>query len=187
MPPCSQQLPTEQDIEEDIYISSTPPPGDLEDFVIAKDQSNSSPHLNSDSVLMRSEDEALDFSRGAREDIHEIPNINKRLHSMIGGPLDLTYPSVPPYSQLRFGGVELHRPLPNPQAVQKSAKFTRQVSSAILTGSPEMKKKEEQVMKRNLKKEKQDLKKKMKEEKQDLKKKIQEEKRELKKRSRRSD
>lgn len=100
----------------------------------------------------------LDFSMTS-SNFHksqEIPMKHyKRTHPMANYPLNLSTKSSSSrsvsHAQQRFGGLEVLRPIPNPLVFHNTPKSSRGMSSTIVTGSPELKRKEEMEIKKKLK------------------------------------
>ncbi|XP_055700012.1 carboxylic ester hydrolase-like [Phlebotomus papatasi] len=98
--------------------------------------------------------EALDLTSKTRPQIGQLL-LRKRIYPNSVYPLDLsTQSNCTPASTLRFGGLELIRPLQTPINNAKRTTKTRKMVSTIVTGSPEMRRKQELEKAKHLKEEK---------------------------------
>ncbi|GAB0086563.1 HTH CenpB-type DNA-binding domain [Sergentomyia squamirostris] len=148
-------------IENNIFM--TPPREVFESYMLEEPRSevfDIEPQQFQEEV---SEPQPLDLSSssscvGASETRHSqraVSAIRKELEIRIRKerPLDLSYKTSKircgrRCGQLRFGGIEIVRPLPKSMVVRQSNKGTRQMNSAILTSSPEFKKRVERQQKK---------------------------------------
>ncbi|XP_055714811.1 uncharacterized protein LOC129808928 [Phlebotomus papatasi] len=119
---------------------------------------SSNDSIDSPSILQSASNSSISLFPQAEEICHNMNPLKSReeLRSMSPGeantPLDLSMRSSSPCtsftSQLRFGGLEIIKPLPNPP-LRHSSKRT--MVSTIVTGSPELKRREEMEKKKRTK------------------------------------
>ncbi|XP_055703406.1 uncharacterized protein LOC129801939 [Phlebotomus papatasi] len=104
--------------------------------------------------------EVLDLSISTHKNVDdhevEVAPFKKICMSNAERPIDLSMKTstFSSDSRLRFGGLEVLRPLPNPQIRHLSKQRNRGMTSAIPTGSPEFKRKEKLAEEKRLKEEK---------------------------------
>lgn len=107
--------------------------------------------------------EVLDLSVSTHKNVDdhevEVAPYKKICLSIAERPIDLSLKNAPLSSEprLRFGGLEVIRPLPNPKIRHLSKQRNRGMTSAIPTGSPEFKRKEKLAEEKRLKEEKKQL------------------------------
>lgn len=117
-------------------------------------QSHSPFATQNDSETGNSLNDVLDLTSKTRPQIGQLLP-HKRMYPNSVYPLDLsTQSNYTPVSTLRFGGLELIRPLHTPINNSKRTTRSRKMVSTIVTGSPEMRRKQELEKAKHFKEEK---------------------------------